>query len=81
MRIDAFLKKVLLFKKRSDAKRMCVKNLIRVNGKEVKPSKQITPGDTISIESITGIQNYRVVTIPTGNVRKNEIYEYYEEIA
>jgi ribosomal 50S subunit-recycling heat shock protein len=80
MRIDVFLKKVLLFKNRSDAKRMCDDHLIKINGKEVKPSKQIAPGDTIEIESITGIQIYRVITIPTGNVRKNAGGEYYEEI-
>ena len=80
MRIDVFLKKVLLFKKRSDAKRMCDDHLIKINGQEVKPSKQVHPEDTIEIESIKGVENYRVITIPTGNVRKNEVYEYYEEI-
>jgi ribosome-associated heat shock protein Hsp15 len=81
MRIDVFLKKVLLFKKRSEAKKMCAHNLIKVNGKDVKPSKQINPGDMIEIESIKGIQNYRVLTIPTGNVRKDATCEYYEEIS
>lgn len=81
MRVDVFLKKVLIFKKRSDAKRMCDHNLIIINGRDAKPSKQINPGDIITIESIYGIKNYRVLTIPEGNVHKMSIAEYYEEIS
>lgn len=81
MRIDIFLKKVLLFKKRSEVKRMCEHNLITVNGRKAKPSKQINTGDVIGIESIKGKQNYRILNIPQGNVRKDDIAEYYREFA
>jgi len=81
MRLDIFLKKVLLFKKRSEAKRMCDHSLIKLNGQDAKPSKQINPGDTIAIETMKGIQNYRVIDLPLGNVRKDETNNYYEEIA
>jgi ribosomal 50S subunit-recycling heat shock protein len=80
MRVDLFLKKVLLFKKRSEAKKMCEDNLVKLNGKQTKPSRQINQGDIITIESIKGIQTYRVLRVPEGNIRKDETDAYYEEI-
>ncbi|MCK4251948.1 hypothetical protein KAX97_10900 [candidate division WOR-3 bacterium] len=79
MRIDLFLKKVLIFKKRSEAKIICNKNLIKLNGRYTKPSKTINPGDLIEIETVKGIRKIKVLQIPTGNIGKNEIELYYEE--
>ena len=80
MRIDLYLKKTLIFKKREDAKKMCDKNLVKLNGRYIKPSKAINPGDLIEIETAKGIKQFQVLKIPTGNVRKDEIELYYEEI-
>jgi ribosomal 50S subunit-recycling heat shock protein len=79
MRIDLFLKKVLIFKKRSEAKIICNKNLIKLNGRYTKPSKTINPGDLIEIETVKGIRKIKVLQIPTGNIGKNETELYYEE--
>jgi ribosomal 50S subunit-recycling heat shock protein len=79
VRIDLFLKNTLLFKKRSEAKRMCNHNLVRVNGHTVKPSKVITQGDIIEIDTTKGVKKLRILEIPEGNVKKNEVTLYYEE--
>ena len=79
MRIDVFLKKVLIFKKRSEAKIICNKNLIKLNGRHTKPSKTINPGDLIEIETVKGIRKIKVLQIPKGNIWKNETELYYEE--
>jgi ribosomal 50S subunit-recycling heat shock protein len=79
MRIDVFLKKVLIFKKRSEAKIICNKNLIKLNGRHTKPSKTINPGDLIEIETVKGIRKIKVLQIPKGNIGKNETELYYEE--
>jgi len=80
MRLDVFLKKVLLVKKRSEAKIMCDNSLISMNNKEAKPSKQVNPGDIIIIESLKGVKQYRVIMLPHGNVRKTQISDYFVEI-
>ncbi|MBN2620934.1 hypothetical protein JXB22_07570 [candidate division WOR-3 bacterium] len=81
MRVDVFLKKVLLFKKRSEAKKMCDDRLILINGKESKPSHSVNVNDIISIETREGTNKYRVLNIPERNVRKDDTEAYYEEMA
>lgn len=80
MRIDVFMKKVLLFRTRNEAKKMCDNQLIIVNGKETKPSHRVREGDMITIETRHSISKYRILQIPRGNVRKDEATGYYEEI-
>ena len=80
MRCDLFLKKVLLFKKRAEAKDMCNKSLIKLNGKYIKPSKTVSVDDTIEIETYKGVRKIKVLQIPHSNVRKDDIASYYEEL-
>lgn len=79
MRIDVFLKKTLILKKRNQAKDLCNKQLIRVNGRAAKPSKPIAPGDIIEIETLAGTRSLRILELPTGNVTKGQASRYYEE--
>ncbi len=79
MRIDLFLKKVLIVKKRSEAKFMCNKNLIKLNGRYTKPSKSVNISDVIEIETIKGVKRIRVLNIPRRNIRKTDDTLYYEE--
>jgi len=80
MRIDLFLKKVLIFKHREIAKEMCEKGLVMINGKLAKASKDVGEGDFFQIETGAGVQRYRVLKIPEGNVRHNEVSLFYERI-
>lgn len=80
MRIDLLFKNMLIFKKRNEAKEMCLNNLIKVNGQYIKPSKKIQEGDIIEIETTQGIRKIRVLQIPKGNISKQDKSQYYEEI-
>lgn len=79
MRIDQFLKKTSIVKKRSDAKTLCDENLVKINGRYIKPSKTTVAGDLIEIETLKGTKRYKVLKIPNGNIKKGEITLYYEE--
>ncbi len=79
MRLDLFLKKTLIIKQRSAAKEICDKELVKINGVIAKPSKEIKVGDVIEIETIKGITKYRILNIPQGNVKKKEVFDYYED--
>jgi len=80
MRIDQYLKKTLIMKQREVAKILCDKNFIKLNGKYIKPSKHVSVGDVIEIETIKGLKRYKVLLIPQGNVKKSESDIYYAEI-
>ena len=80
MRIDQFLKKTMLFKQREIVKELCDKRFVKINGQYTKPSKHVSVGDIIEIETLKGQKQYRVVSIPSGNVKKNESGLYYREM-
>jgi len=80
MRIDLLFKNMLIYKKRNEAKEMCLNNLIKVNGQYIKPSKKIQEDDIIEIETTQGIRKIRVLQIPKGNISKQDKNQYYEEI-
>lgn len=78
MRIDLFLKKTLIVKQRDAAKELCDKGMVKLNGMLSKPSREVKEGDMIEIDDAQGTQRYRVLKIPEGNVRKEEVGTYYE---
>ena len=80
MRVDQFLKKTSLLKQRTTAKILCDKQYVKINGQYTKPSKHVGIGDIIEIETAKGISQYRVLMIPSGNVRKSMRDVYYEEV-
>ncbi len=49
MRIDKYLKVSRLIKRRTVANQACDGERISVNGRQVKPSYQVKPGDVIEI--------------------------------
>jgi len=76
MRLDVFLKKTCLIKTRNQAKVMCEKGYILLNGKKSKPSKDIKESDIIAYNN----KNIKILKIPTGNVSKKKAEEYYKVI-
>jgi ribosomal 50S subunit-recycling heat shock protein len=48
--------------------------------KESKPSHSVNVNDVISIETREGKNKYRVLTIPEGNVSKDDTEEYYKKL-
>ncbi len=79
MRLDVFLKKTLIVKQRNAGKELCDKELVRVNGTISKPAREVREGDIIEIDTIKGVQKYRILKIPQGNIKKDEVTQYYED--
>jgi ribosomal 50S subunit-recycling heat shock protein len=69
----------MLLKQRGVAKELCDKKYIKINGQYIKPSKHICAGDVIEIETMKGIRQYKVLMVPSGNVKKGDRHQYYEE--
>ncbi len=49
MRLDAFLKKSTILKRRTVAKELCEGGKVTVNGKVAKPSLELKDGDVITL--------------------------------
>jgi len=79
MRLDIFLSKVGIIKRRTVAKEMADNGLIKINDNKAKPSKEITTGDIIKIGG-NRPANIEVLQLPSGNVKKDDRENYFKTL-
>lgn len=77
MRIDKFLKVSRVVKRRTVANEVCSAGRVEINGKVVKPSAEVKPGDEVSIRFGNGVTTFRILKVQE-TVRKEEAGEMYE---
>ncbi len=78
MRLDLFLKKVRLIKRRTIAKELIERGVVTVKGEKTRPSKSVCPGMKIKLGDIT----YEITAIPDKEIikNKNEGDKYYKVV-
>lgn len=76
MRIDKFLKVARLLKRRSVANEAASGGRIKINGRTVKPSHEVKPGDVVEIGFSSGTVTVRVNEIKE-TVKKEEAQNLY----
>jgi ribosomal 50S subunit-recycling heat shock protein len=81
MRLDLLLNKLCLTKTRSIAKNACDKGLVTVNGKSAKAAETIRESDTIVLKLYGYAHEFRITSIPRGNVAKKDAGNYFEMIS
>ena len=79
MRLDKFLKVSRILKRRTLAQQACDKGKVIVNGKEVKPARQIKEGDEVELVFTGGSLKFRILKIKE-TVKKDEAQSLYEVI-
>ena len=81
MRIDKFLNAVNIVKRRSIAQDMLKNEVVFINDKLAKPSREVKVGDVITIKYLKGDKRYEVLQIPTvKNIPKARMNEYVKEL-
>ncbi len=68
MRIDKYLWSVRYYKTRSIATQACNKGQVTINSQKVKPSKNITNGDSLTIKKNQITYTLKVLDIPPSRV-------------
>jgi ribosome-associated heat shock protein Hsp15 len=63
MRIDKYLWAVRLFKTRNEAADACKGGKVKVNDAGVKPSREVKPGDTVTVRRMPVTYTYKVVAV------------------
>lgn len=81
MRIDKYLKVSRLIKRRTLAKEVAEAERIYINGKPVKPSKEVSVGDIITIYLGKKILEVRVTSLIDSTKKKDAdlMYEFISE--
>jgi len=76
MRLDLFLKKVGIIKRRTIAKALIEKGTVSIVDRSIKPSMSVYIGMKIKI----GEKIYEIIAIPEKMIRNNEGDKYYRVI-
>ena len=81
MRLDKYLKVSRLIKRRTLAKEVAANERILVNGKPAKPSKEIKPGDEITISFGNKDVTLKVLSLEASTKKADAIslYEFVKE--
>ena len=79
LRLDLFLKRSGLVKRRSLAATLCDNEYVNLNGRPVGPGKSVKVGDRIQIRYARKIVLVEVTGIPGKQVKKGENYEILNE--
>lgn len=81
MRIDKFLNTTNIVKRRAIAQDMCDNNVVLLNDKLVKSSKEVKIGDIIEIIFLEKRRKFSVLAIPEQKtIPKSESPKYIQEI-
>ena len=81
MRIDKFMNAVNIVKRRTVAQDMLKNEVVLINDKVAKASKEVRVGDIITIKYLKGQKRYEVLQIPTTkNIPKARMSEYVKEL-
>ncbi len=80
MRLDLYLKKVHIFKSRTQAHEACKKHRVYLNGNMAKGSQEVQPGDVVEIDFPALYLKINILEIPKGNVSKKDREKFYSVI-
>ncbi len=80
MRIDKWLWAVRIYKTRSKAAEECKKGKIIIDGIQVKPSRDIKPGDTILVRKLPVIYTYKIKSLLQRRQSAKIAAEHYEDL-
>lgn len=80
VRIDLLLKALCLTKTRSQAHKGCEAGGISINGKKVKPSAEVRPGDVVEIRNPRAVTAVEILEIPAGQVSRKDRERFFRVI-
>jgi ribosomal 50S subunit-recycling heat shock protein len=78
VRLDLFLKKTHLLKRRELARELCDSGSVRVNGAPRKASSEVKIGDELLFPVFNRVLRVKVLDLPEGNVGKSDQWSFLE---
>ncbi len=80
VRIDKWLWAVRIFKTRSDAAEACRTNRVLINDSYCKPSREVHPGDTVTVKKMPVTYTFRVLAPVSNRQPAKNVPEYAENL-
>ena len=76
MRVDQYLQRVGIVKRRSLAKLLCDNGAVQINDRKVKAAQVVKTEDIIKVKFRTKSCTYHVLQVPPGSVKKESRDEF-----
>jgi len=80
MRLDLYLNRCCLTKRRSEAKRACDNGIVKVDDRPAKASREVQPGQRVEILFTDRHLEVEILNLPLGNVSRKAAPSYYRVI-
>ena len=80
VRIDKFLWAIRVFKTRTDASEACKGGKVTVGGVDCKPSREVKPGDVVSVRKGPVTYTYKVSALLEKRVGAKDVPRYAEDL-
>ena len=80
VRIDKYVWSIRVFKTRNEATEACKGGKIRVNGSDIKPSKNVKRGDVITARKGAIVYTFKVIDLLDKRVGANLVPNYAENL-
>jgi ribosome-associated heat shock protein Hsp15 len=80
MRIDKYLWAMRIFKTRSEAAEACKGGKIKINGINAKPSREVKPGEAITVRRMPVIYAYKIIAVIDKRQPAKNVPLYIENI-
>mgnify|MGYP001391126824 CR=1 FL=1 len=80
MRLDLFLKRCCLTRRRSEAKQACDNGIVTIDDQPAKASRVVKPGNRIGLAFTDRYLEVEVLTLPRGNVSKTVARTHFRVI-
>lgn len=80
LRLDKFVWSVRLSKTRSIASELISKGKIKINGTDVKPSKEVKVNDVINVSKNSALFSYKVKALLDKRIGPKLVVDYIEDI-
>ena len=80
VRIDKYLWAIRVYKTRSEATEACKGGKVKVGGTNAKPSRDIRPGETVSVHKGIVQYTYRIIAIPPHRLGAKLVPDFAENL-
>ena len=80
VRLDKYLWAIRVYKTRTDATDACKGGKVRLNGLDVKPSKEVKPGDTIVVRKGAVTYTYKALALVDKRLGAKLVPDYAEDL-
>ncbi len=80
MRLDLFLKRCCLTRRRSEAKRACDNGIVTLDDRPAKAGREVQPGQRVGIAFTDRYLEVEILKLPHGNISRAAARAFYRVI-